>query len=513
MKDYQVTVKDEATSWWAEMIKQGEHVVSADRIPEQRKRKFLVKQGLLCQAAKGYWVLKRPEDTLEEVWPLLYWQVVERILARLKDWSIRGRSALMILNGDQTAQEDLLVRTKAKTNRKISLPLGFRLSLVHDPGFDERLVRKMLVGDSTVSVDVPEKVLADSGKLPPSAEARNFLAGTDFDMRVVEALYATRPRPIVFKRLIDLAVEVGRPDLARGLRRIIETHTHYQVVRRVGAGESVPTTKAKHVSPPWVLRQEEQFRQFAEILEKRLSRRITGLVQRPLRGLLDQAREHKRYDTYHSTTLEGYKITPEEVDALLSGVVPKKRTGDKDKYVDEVQNRMAILGYSEAFDFALRQAESDFGHPEITEQLVKDTYYHLFKPSADAGVIDYLSLTTYRNIPAFIRGTPYAPPSNEKLPELMASLASSLAAVKNPVVKAVLAHYWFVTIHPYHDGNGRTARLLMDYLLVSCGYPWVTIRVEERMRYFDSLKAGQVEGDILPLGEFILEAIKGTAQP
>jgi len=128
----------------------------------------------------------------------------------------------------------------------------------------------------------------------------------------------------------------------------------------------------------------------------------------------------------------------------------------------------------------------------------------------DAKIVDLISLTTYRNIAAFIRGTKYIPPSWEKLPDLMSDYEQSIGAVKNPVIKAILAHYYFVAIHPYIDGNGRTARLLMNYTLLSSGYSWITIRADQRAEYFGALNNGSVEGNILPFGKFILTMLKSA---
>lgn len=240
-----MTIQDEATKWWADMTKRGDYVACTDEIPDQRRRGFLVKQGFLSRVTKGLWILKRPEDGLEEVWPLLYWRVVDRHLSRFRDWSIRGRSALVILNGDERAQEELLVRTKTKTNRRIALALGARLSLVHDRDFDERLLRKVRVADRSLPLDVPERVLVDVAKAPTGADVTAFLAGTDFDLRTVEAIYATKPKPILFKRLMDLCSQVGRPELAEALGRIVEAHTHYQVIRRAAARETKAITIPK----------------------------------------------------------------------------------------------------------------------------------------------------------------------------------------------------------------------------------------------------------------------------
>lgn len=506
-----MSIRDESIKWWAEKTKAGEHVVATGQIPGRRRREFLAKQGFLSPAAKGYWILKRPEDALEDIFPSVYWQAVDKILSRFRDWSIRGRSALTILAGQEGPQSHLLVRTKEKTNWSVSLPLGFDISLTYDLSFDGRLVKKIGVGGRPLPVDVPERVLVDLPRLSDAADAANFLGGTDFRMRTLDAIYASKPRPVVFARLARMAREADRPDLAVGLEQTIQRYTHYQVVKR--ARDHAPAIeRPKPVAPSWVLRQERQFREFERVLEKRLARRIAGLKKHPLRELVTRAGDHKRYDTYHSTTLEGYRITPEEVDALLSGLVPEERREDPGKYHEEIANRMAITGYSEAFDFTLEKVRADFGRPHVSEDLVKDLYYHLFKPSADAGIIDFLDLTRYRSAPAFIRGTTFVPSSHEKLPELMAGFESLVGRVEDPVVEAVLAHHWFVTIHPYGDGNGRTARLLMDYLLLSSGYQWVTIRVDQRTEYFDALKRGQVEGDIAPFGDFLLDMVKAAGR-
>lgn len=173
---------------------------------------------------------------------------------------------------------------------------------------------------------------------------------------------------------------------------------------------------------------------------------------------------------------------------------------------------MAIVGYSEAFDFILEKVQDGFGKPQVSEKLIKDTYYNLFKPSVDADIIDIVSLTTYRNIAAFIRGTTYVPSSWEKLPDLMPSFTRSVNEIKNPVIRAILAHYFFVAIHPYNDGNGRTARLLMNYTLLSAGYSWITIRADQRSEYFGALNEGTVDGNILPFGEFILTMLKAAGK-
>lgn len=505
-----MNLQEKAMQWWAEKTKQHKYVVSSGEIPDQRQRDYLRKRGLIFKVSRGCWILKRPEDEIDDVFPLLYWQAMEQILANHK-WSLRGESALSIYNGDQAAQKRLVVKTQDKTNRTISLPLDFEIELRHDPHFDERLIKKIDIAGRQIPAAIPELVLVDVNKFPLK-EVRSFITGTDFDKRMLGAIYATSPKPVIFKRLIELAKNAKRPDLAEILKKIIEDYTHYQVVKKQKDESKPAFEKPVVLSPPWVIRQEQQAKEFEDALNKHLKSKIARIKKQPLGQLLKQAREHKKYDTYHSTSLEGYRITPEDVDVLLSGRAPKEEKGEGADHFEKLKNRMAIVGYSEAFDFILAGVKKDFEKPHITEDFIKDTYSNLFKPSTDAGIVDYYSLTTYRNMPVYIRGARHAPPSHEKLPELMANYVKLLGEIKNPVVKAILAHYFFVTIHPYLDGNGRTGRLLMNYLLLSAGYSWVTIKTDQRGEYFEALAKAQSDEGILPFGEFILEILREASK-
>ncbi len=72
----------------------------------------------------------------------------------------------------------------------------------------------------------------------------------------------------------------------------------------------------------------------------------------------------------------------------------------------------------------------------------------------------------------------------------------SFPSGESPVKIAADAHYKFVTIHPFVDGNGRVARLLMDLVLAIHGYPMAVIRNEERGKYLSSLEKAQTTNDM-----------------
>jgi Fic family protein len=62
-----------------------------------------------------------------------------------------------------------------------------------------------------------------------------------------------------------------------------------------------------------------------------------------------------------------------------------------------------------------------------------------------------------------------------------------------------------VAIHPFPDGNGRVARLLMNAVLVAKAWPWLTIREQDRRKYFEALRGAQLDDDARAFASFIIE--------
>ncbi len=245
----------------------------------------------------------------------------------------------------------------------------------------------------------------------------------------------------------------------------------------------------------------EEFSLYEEIIMKKCQNHFLQTKKISKKLVLEKAFVNEKNDIYHSTTIEGYHITPEDVDALLIGkTINNSRPG-------HVKNKMAILGHKFASEFMIAQIEKDFGKPRITHDLISDAYFHLFRPSVDAHILKKMDLMGYRTCSVFLRGSRYVPPSPEKIPDLMELFVQSINDVKHPIAKAILSHYFFVTIHPYPDGNGRTARLLMNYILSCSGIPWMTITADKREIYFEALQQGQLDNNILPFAKFVCELL------
>jgi len=88
-------------------------------------------------------------------------------------------------------------------------------------------------------------------------------------------------------------------------------------------------------------------------------------------------------------------------------------------------------------------------------------------------------------------------------------LNSQEAQALHPVELAALAHFRLVDLHPFVDGNGRTARLLMNLILLRNGYPLAVIRNEDRSRYYDLLEKAH-QGETADFVAFVAQAVDRT---
>ncbi len=111
--------------------------------------------------------------------------------------------------------------------------------------------------------------------------------------------------------------------------------------------------------------------------------------------------------------------------------------------------------------------------------------------------IDRENAGKYRTVPVLIAGSKHTPPQPYEVPSLMEQyfvFYEQKKAVLHPVVLSAEMHERLVTIHPFIDGNGRTARLVMNLILLQHGFPLAIIGgdYETRMAYYDALESVQI---------------------
>jgi len=230
---------------------------------------------------------------------------------------------------------------------------------------------------------------------------------------------------------------------------------------------------------------------------------------RSLDETLDSIDEIYVHDAYHSLSIEGYAVTPELIEKVSRGDwSPETIAQDND-----AKNVLAARGYYDAFNQVKQSLTQAYNKEDLNYLIdVGITQWHtsMFKPCVTAGIISEMDLAGFRKGPIYIRASRHVPPASEQLMDCMDALKESIASEDSFVVKAILGHFIFGYIHPYFDGNGRTARFLMNFLFVIGGYNWVIVKKEAREQYMAALESASVNKDIKPFVAFIASMVDNS---
>ena len=104
----------------------------------------------------------------------------------------------------------------------------------------------------------------------------------------------------------------------------------------------------------------------------------------------------------------------------------------------------------------------------------------------------------------------HAFPSPAEVPALMGDFAQWLSRAPANPETAFTAHRRLVEIHPFNDGNGRTARLLMNLVLLRGGYPPIAVRPQDRPAYIGALQEAQAGGSSAGFNRLLYERLDAT---
>jgi hypothetical protein len=510
------TPADDARKWWGQHAKAHRYVVSSAEAPSAGIARVLRQEGLVMEVAgRRTWILvpHAPHDR-RAVFLSNYWPVVDNVLARYSPSAIVGLEAVRLHLGDFTPP--LILPVQQGANRSEYL---FEL----EPGFALRLRPRDITGVKTQELEAPggasmhvlsaadllatldEPEVAD-GVESVTAWLRHLVIRTPD----LERATSDWPRPQVLQRLADVAAAIDNKPLARQLdaaaRRI---STRSAPPSRTGVGTRILIPPAILAQPrasgsPWLDEQAMRLeRQSAEI-PKLLKSQIAALPSFRLPRLIANAVQAKAYDAYHSTTMEGYRISPDVVHAIVrADPLPD---GPQDEA--SLRATMAVQGYSVAFDSVLASARN---RSPVTGSLILDLYEDLFRPSVDVGIVEPGKLRGWRTSSVSLKGWRHVPPNARKVRDLIGGLETFAAKSGiDPVTRALLVHLEFVTIHPFLDGNGRLGRLLMNLELLSGGLPWVTVRADERSAFFRAIESAQVDNDTEPFIKFLWHLLRAS---
>lgn len=235
---------------------------------------------------------------------------------------------------------------------------------------------------------------------------------------------------------------------------------------------------------------------FAELdgLKTQLDK-LRPLPQAALRNLHDEL--VLRW-TYHSNAIEGNTLTLMETKVVLEGIT----VGGKlmREHFEAINHRDAILYVEEV----VRREEP------FSEWQIRNLHRLVLKQ------IDDENAGNYRKLNVTIAGARHLPPDMLQVPEQMTALLQwyeTEGATLHPVLRAAQLHVDFVKIHPFVDGNGRTARLLLNLELLKAGFPAIVLPVEKRLAYYEALDHAHVEGDISAFVSLVSDCVREGFAP
>jgi Fic family protein len=200
--------------------------------------------------------------------------------------------------------------------------------------------------------------------------------------------------------------------------------------------------------------------------------------------------------THESTKIEGNSLTLSETALVIEKGITVKGKPLKDHI--EVVNHQKALEYVKLIAVPeYRLNENDL--LKIHDLILRG--------------IDYHNAGKYRSERVLISGSRHIPPNPFKIYDLMKLYFEDYEREQKelpPVLLATKMHEKLVKIHPFIDGNGRTARLVMNLLLIKNGYPVANIlgESESRTAYCDALEKSHVEGDSNDFQKIILNGVK-----
>lgn len=204
--------------------------------------------------------------------------------------------------------------------------------------------------------------------------------------------------------------------------------------------------------------------------------------------------------TYNSNGIEGNTLTLNETYWVFQeGMTVSGKS---------LKEHLEVKDHKKALEKLYRLVESPTDI-DFTEKLIKDLHHTVIELSEDYE--DY----EYRSTDVFIGGSDHQPPVPSEVQKQMKALIrwvreEARQSDIHPMEFAALFHHRFVHIHPFLDGNGRTARLLMNLFLMREGYPLVIILKNDRQKYYRVLRqadSGRYKGLVQFFGQATLRSL------
>ena len=475
----------------------------------RKKREMLERGGWLRRIVRGWYLLQQPSDPKGSTtaWYASFWTFTSLYLGERhgERYCLSAESSLDLHLGATLIPQQVIVMAAKGGSTLIQLPENTSIL-----AYEQR--------DNLPEANETEKV--NGVRVMSLALALARVSPSFFTKQPQDAEIALRllkdPTELI-RILISGTRYISASERLAGAYRFLLQHEYAERIQTAmeTIGQSIEPKNPFKITEPFLELKSRLHSPYAgrvKALWKTLREDVEecfSLPQQPtpgIRQMLKRIQATQVDDAYHSLSIEGYQVTPD--------LIRRVREGTWDADLESNRNERSALaarGYYEASkkveDVIRSINKGESAAPAVTHSIQK-WYAALFAPSVAVGLLTPSDLAGYRNGPVYLRGAKHVPPPREALIDAMDAFAECMSEETSPIVRAILGHFLFVWIHPFPDGNGRLARFIMNTMLVTGGYPWTIIRVENRARYMEALDAASTQGDIKPFVNYVAEEAK-----
>ncbi|WP_309547441.1 Fic family protein [Rhizobium rhizogenes] len=470
-------------------------------------RERLQDNGFLEEIMRGWLAVNsRPSanNRIDAAWSTVYWEFVARYLDdRFADeWRLSAEASVALWSENHSIPAQVIVRSPKANNQLVNLPCNTSLYLLRSKENEPAETRERL-------------------RLMPMEEAICNLSPETWKTSatdVIAVIGSIRGTNTILQYLLDGGRSHVGGRIAGALRHLGRARDADTIMKTLESAGYTPhednpfdptvdliTLDARRVQAPAATRIKNLWAKMGKDALDHIGFDQVRINDRE--GYIADIDERYVADALNSLSIEGYEVSEELIQRVQDG----KWEPEADARDHETKNALAAKGYRLAFEEVredIRKILDGAPTGELLEARHQDWFRAMFSPSVTAGIIKAHQLAGYRSHNVYLRGSSHVPLPPHAIADAMDALFESISEESDPRVKAILAPFLFTYIHPFPDGNGRTARFMMNALLAESGAPWTVIPVARRDEYMNALEQASQHENIVPLTNFVSELVK-----
>lgn len=469
-------------------------------------RERLQRNGFLEEIMKGWLAVNsRPSasNRIDAAWSTVYWEFVAKYLEdRFADeWRLSAEASVALWSENHSIPGQVIVRSPKANNQLVRLPSNTSLYLLRSKENEPAVARERL-------------------RLMPIEEAICTLSPESWRTSatdVIAVIGSIRGTNTLLQYLLDGGRSHVGGRIAGALRHLGRDGDADTIIKTLESAGYNPhednpfdpavdliTLDARRTQAASATRIKNLWAKMGKDAVDHIGFEQVRINDRE--GYIADIDERYVADALNSLSIEGYEVSEE----LIRRVQDGQWEPDAEARDYETKNALAAKGYRLAFEEVRDDIKKILdGTPtgELLEARHQDWFRAMFSPSVTAGIVKAHQLAGYRSHNVYLRGSSHVPLPPHAIADAMDALFECISEEPDARAKAIVAPFLFTYIHPFPDGNGRTARFIMNALLAECGAPWTVIPVARRDEYMNALEEASGHENIVPLTKFVSELV------